>query len=102
MLDLIWLIPVVPVVTAGVLGLLGARFIPRRLVGPIACAAVLASFVLSLGAVLALAELPDANGHRVSLGAWIVSGPVTTFLGNEAELSVDWAFRLDALSGLMS
>ena len=40
-----------------------------------------------------------APHHRVSLGEWVPGATVTTFTGREATLRVDWAFRLDALSG---
>jgi NADH-quinone oxidoreductase subunit L len=101
MLDLIWLIPIVPLIMAAFIGLFGAWALPRRLVGWLACGAILFSFVVGLGAVLELRGLPAGEGHRVSLGEWVVAGPIETFLGVETELSVDWAFRLDVLSGLM-
>ncbi len=103
MLNWIWLIPLIPLCSAAVIGLFGARLLPKRLVSLLACGAVLGSFVLAGGAVLDLRTLPeDVEGHRVSLGEWIPAIGVETFQGEEAELQVEWAFRLDALSGLMA
>ncbi|MEE9226842.1 MAG: NADH-quinone oxidoreductase subunit L [Acidobacteriota bacterium] len=102
MLDWIWLIPVIPVVSAGLLGLFGKRFLSKRVVAVIACGAILVSFLISVGAVLELRGLPAGmGGHRVSVAEWIDAGTVVTEGGGEARFQIDWAFRLDALSGLM-
>src|SRR2546426_11906246 len=63
MLQLLWLIPFLPLAGFAVNGVLGARFLPRRAVALIGCAVVLASFVISVGAIAELhgiARSPDA------------------------------------------
>ena len=57
MLRLLWLVPLLPLLGFAVNGLFGARWLPRRVVGLLACAAVLGSFVLSAGAVLELQRI---------------------------------------------
>src|SRR2546428_12402009 len=63
MLQLLCLIPFLPLAGFAVNGVLGARFLPRRAVVLIGCAVVLASFVISVGAIAELhgiARSPDA------------------------------------------
>jgi len=91
MLDLIWLIPALPLVGVAINGLFGKRM-SNRAVGLVACAVVGASFVLSIGAVAGLAGLSEgARYHEVSLGTWM---PLDG-------LDVAWAFALDPLSAVM-
>ncbi|HXH28393.1 MAG TPA: hypothetical protein VNL37_06600, partial [Candidatus Polarisedimenticolia bacterium] len=75
MLRLIWLIPLLPFIGFAVNGLLGARVLPRRLVGWIGCGTVFLSLLISLGAVSGLGHLAaagtaglvvDAEAHRVT------------------------------------
>jgi len=91
MIDLIWLIPLLPLagfVVAGAGSLMGAR--ARGVVSIVACGTVAAAFVVSLGGVLALAELPAHHRvHVTTVAEWI--GP----------LGLDWSFSLDPLSGVM-
>jgi NADH-quinone oxidoreductase subunit L len=91
MIGLLWLIPLLPFLGFLLNGLLGARFLPQRAVAAIACGAVLLSFLLSLGAVVALG---DAEHHRVTqtLFTWMPIGD---------GLRVDWAYALDPLSAVM-
>ena len=60
MLNLIWLIPLFPLVGVTINGLFGRRM-PRKAVGVLACAMVLASLVIAVGAVWELAGLPDVS-----------------------------------------
>ncbi|HEV8198603.1 MAG TPA: hypothetical protein VGS03_01125, partial [Candidatus Polarisedimenticolia bacterium] len=62
MIRFLWLIPLFPFAGFALNGLLGARLLPRKLVGPIACLAVLLSFVVALGAVSSLGHLPESTG----------------------------------------
>ena len=108
-LAMLWVIPLLPAAGFVLNGLFGARFIPRKAVGPIACGAVLLSFLVSCGAVLGLrdaarlASVPglavDAHAHRVTqvLGSWMPMGRSAA----GRELSVDWSFSLDPLSAVM-
>ncbi len=91
MLDLIWLIPLVPLVGVAINGLWGRR-LPLRAVGAIACLAVAVSLLLSIGAVWQLSSLPEgARFHAVSLGTWL---PLEN-------LHVAWGFAIDPLSAVM-
>ncbi len=101
MLQLLWLIPLLPFAGFLLNGLLGARLLPRRAVGLIACAAVLGSLVLSIGAVTELRSVAAAGGaperFLQDLFAWmpIGQGP------NGFDLAVRWGYALDPLSAVM-
>ncbi|WP_421795184.1 NADH-quinone oxidoreductase subunit L [Haliscomenobacter sp.] len=85
--NLIWLIPVLPLLGFFVLGL-GAKQLPKGVAGMIGCASVLASFVLSLGlmgAVFSNGALEQNLFTWVSTGTW----------------SVDFGFLVDPLSLIM-
>lgn len=85
--NLIWLIPVLPLLGFFVLGL-GAKQLPKGVAGMIGCASVLASFVLSLGlmgAVFSNGALEQKLFTWVSTGTW----------------SVDFGFLVDPLSLIM-
>ncbi len=98
MLRLIWLIPLLPLIGVAVNGLVGTR-LSRRTVGLLACAVVLASFLVSVGAVWELSRLPaEARHYQTEVGTWLPLGPVVA--GGEA-LRVAWGFALDPLSALM-
>jgi NADH-quinone oxidoreductase subunit L len=93
MAQLLWLIPALPFAGFAINGLLGARVLPRRAAGPIACAAVLGSLLLAIAAV--------AEAGRGSLAqdlfAWMPMGRGP----GGADLTVRFAFLLDPLAGVM-
>jgi len=96
MLELIWLIPLLPASGVLINGLAGRRM-SLRAVGLVACAAVGLAFGLSIGAVGQLAGLPaEARVFETAVATWMPLGTV----GNHA-LTVDWGFRLDALSAVL-
>src|SRR6058998_185269 len=106
MLQLLWLIPFLPLAGFAVNGVLGARFLPRRAVALIGCAVVLASFVISVGAIAELhgiARSPDAVASGAAprftqdLFEWMPMGRSET----GENLSVDWSYSLDPLSAVM-
>jgi NADH-quinone oxidoreductase subunit L len=85
-----WIV-LVPLLGAALNGLLNRR-LPRRAAGWLGCAAVGASLVLSVRAVLALAALPAAERTMVdTVGRWFSLGA----------LHVDIGFVLDPLSAVM-
>jgi NADH-quinone oxidoreductase subunit L len=86
-LDLIWLIPLVPLVSAAVMLFFGRR-LPKPAISLISPGAVGISFLLSLGAVIQLAALPHQL-HQVTLFPWL---PL---------LKADFAYLLDPLSSVM-
>ena len=86
-LDLIWLIPLLPLCGAAIMLALGRR-LPKSAISIISPAAVGLSFLLSLGAVIQLASLPEKL-HQVVLFAWL---PL---------LKADMGYMLDPLSSVM-
>jgi len=86
-LDLIWLIPLFPLAGAIIMAFLGRR-LPNKIVSLICPGMVLLSFVVSLGAVIQLAGLPEKN-HEVVLFTWL---PL---------LNADMGYLLDPLSSVM-
>ena len=100
-LDLIWIIPLVPAAGAVINGLFGKRM-PKSVVAAIACGAVLISFLLAVGAVYQLSQLPEhERSHTVKVYEWINAGPAQTTSGQMARFTVDWGFLLDPLSSVM-
>ena len=99
MLELLWLIPLLPLAGVAVNGLLGGRM-SRRAVGLVACGVVLGSFLLSVGAVVALAGLPEGARYAETevLGTWLPMGPLA---GGGESLHLSWGFALDPLSAVM-
>ncbi len=112
MIELLWLVPLLPFLGFLLNGLLGARYLPQRAVAAIACGTVLLAFLVSVGAVAALGDLrgPAAAGipgtvvdpeHRrvtQTLFTWMPIGGAAEGGGG---LRVDWAYALDPLSAVM-
>src|SRR5437867_1477108 len=106
MLQLLWLIPFLPLAGFAVNGVLGAGFLPRRAVALIGCAVVLASFVISVGAIAELhgiARSPDAVASGAAprftqdLFEWMPMGRSD----EGSDLTVRWSYSLDPLSAVM-
>lgn len=90
-MNLIWLIPLVPLFGFIVNGLVGKRM-PRPAVSVLACGTVFISFLLSFYAVLQLMKLPvDARSFEYILFDWIPVGSFNAQMG----------FLLDQLSSVM-
>jgi NADH-quinone oxidoreductase subunit L len=108
-LDLFWLIPLVPLVGVLINGLFGRRFLNERIIGVIACVAIFISFVIAVGAVWDLAALPpDDHGyryHEIVLFDWIPGGLAKlgpdSVAGEAAMFNVEFGFLLDPLSAVM-
>src|SRR6266540_5743409 len=97
MLRLLWLIPLLPFLGFALNGLLGARLLSRRAVPLIACGMVLASFLLSAGAVLelqAIAPGPEALASGTAprftqdLFEWLPMGQTA----EGTDLTVRWSY----------
>ncbi|MFC1525081.1 NADH-quinone oxidoreductase subunit L [Planctomycetota bacterium] len=87
----LWLIPVLPLIGA-VINLLVGRHLPRPLVHLLACATVLASFVLSVVVFFELLHVPhDARIIRDIVYTWLSVGT----------LNVQFALLIDPLSIIM-
>ncbi len=89
--SLLWLIPAIPGAGAAVNGLFGRR-LGKRASAAIACGSVAASFLLALGFFFTrfLAEGGASVRVEQSLFSWIPS------------MAVEWAYRLDSLSMVMT
>jgi NADH-quinone oxidoreductase subunit L len=98
MLELIWLIPLLPLVGVVVNGFWGRRM-SHKAVGLVACGVILAALLISIGAVVQLSQLPaDERIYEVELGTWLPLGPVND---SGQSMTVPWGFGLDALSAIM-
>jgi len=98
MLQLIWLIPLLPLVGVLINGFWGRRM-SRQAVGAVACLAVLAALVVAAGAVWELAGLPQGERFfSTDIATWMPLGPV----GDQARMmEVSWGFALDPLAAVM-
>jgi NADH-quinone oxidoreductase subunit L len=91
MIDLVWLIPVFPLVGFLINGLLGKQF-PEKAIGWIGSLAVGASFVVAVLIFLELLGMPPAaRSVQKVVYTWILSG----------ELNIGVAFLVDPLSMIM-
>ena len=73
MIDWIWLIPLLPLIGMAVNGFFGRRM-TLKAVGLLACAVVFVSFLIAVGAVWDLSNLPAGDRHHsVDLGSWMPS-----------------------------
>jgi NADH-quinone oxidoreductase subunit L len=84
MVDLIWLIPILPLIGAVTMGLIGRR-LPKAAIDLIGVGSVTLAFLLSLGAVIQSQGQP----HEVILYTWL---PL---------MNADFGFLLDPLSSVM-
>ena len=81
MLDLIWLVPFLPLCGVVINGLLGIRF-PKWLIGTIGSLTVFGSFMVSCGVFYAVTQLPGAERVKeVILCQWIASGDFLVNIG---------------------
>ncbi len=90
MLELIPLVPFLPLVGFVVLGLFGSKLRNEQLIGWLGSGTVLLSFLLTLGIFFELLGMPpDArDGHVVQVYSWLAAG----------SFSVDIAYLVDPLS----
>ncbi len=92
MLDIVWLIPLLPLTGALVNGLVGTK-LDKKTVGLIGCTAVGLSLVIAIAVFFNLISRPPANRSAViALFTWINSG----------SFQIDAAFLIDPLSTLMA
>jgi len=92
MLDIVWLIPLLPLTGALVNGLVGSK-LDKKTVGFIGCTAVGLSLFVSIAVFFNLISRPPADRSVVvALFTWITSG----------SFQIDAAFLIDPLSTLMA
>ena len=87
MIDLVWLIPVIPFIGFLICGL-GRNILPKMVIGSIASLAVMASFAISLGIFF---EFNSVEPIIINLFDWIKVGGI----------DIPFSFQIDQLSILM-
>jgi len=98
----IWLIPLFPLATAGVMLLLGRR-LPNAAVSVLCVGSVGVSFLYSLGAVWQLVARPvEERVVQVILFDWVPLGAFHTSAGRLGDFVADWGLLLDPLSAVMA
>jgi NADH-quinone oxidoreductase subunit L len=90
-MDYIWLVPLFPLLGVVINGLLGIKF-PKKIIGPIACLAILGSFTIALVTFFQVLSLPPESRiiEKVYF-PWIVAGDFLVNIG----------FLIDPLSLIM-
>jgi len=100
-LDHIWLIPLFPLLTAGLM-LLAGRRLKNPVISVLCVGSVFVSFLYSVGAFFQLLSLPVED--RVAskhLFDWIPAIPFHTLAGTLGQFRADWGFQIDPLSAVM-
>ncbi len=99
-LEWIWLVPLLPLLSAAVM-LLAGRSLPRAIVSWLCCGTVGLSFLVSLGIFRTLASLPAAaRVYEKVLFTWLPAGMFQTATGL-AEFRIEWGYLVDPLSAVM-
>jgi NADH-quinone oxidoreductase subunit L len=103
MRNLLWLIPLFPLLGAAVNGLVGnRRGWTQRTTSAVALAGSGLALLAALGAILDWATALGTEAvHVLTLFTWIPTGPGHIAGGALADLKVDFALRIDALSAVM-
>ena len=108
LLNFIWLIPILPLIGSGLIGLLGlitlrstGRKLSKRIVSSIALGSVGLAFLLSVRVVYELFIVGQEELFTMDLIPWIHGGLLPLAGGGIAGFEVPWGFQLDALSAIM-
>ncbi|MFB3904693.1 MAG: NADH-quinone oxidoreductase subunit L [Acidobacteriota bacterium] len=109
MLNYLWLIPLLPFVGFLINGIYGIGKLwstgkrpAKPFVYVVACGAVFAAFILSIGCFLALLRLPAEHRlFELNVFTWIPGLTLQTALGKLATLQINWGMQLDPLSAVM-
>jgi NADH-quinone oxidoreductase subunit L len=104
----IWLIPILPLAGAAVIGLLGlvklrlsGDKLNKKLVSWIALGAVGLAFLLSAAIVVDFFALQGKEAEDLVLFSWLGGGALPLTEGGLASFQIPWGYRLDALSAIM-
>jgi NADH-quinone oxidoreductase subunit L len=96
----LWLIPLFPLITAGLMLLFG-RLLPKSAINFFCVGSVLLSFLHAVGAAFALFRLdPGHPMFQQLLFEWVTPGPITA-TGGPIAFIADWGYLLDPLSCVM-
>jgi NADH-quinone oxidoreductase subunit L len=101
--NLIWLIPILPLIGALVNGLISNRLgLSKRVTNAIALLGAGGAWILGWGAIVQWAfELGIHHVHVVRLFDWISGGSLRILGGGMAEVNIAASFQLDPVSALM-
>ena len=92
MFDLVWLIPLCPLIGSVINGLFGKKIKNETVIGTIAAGSVFCSFIVACGCLIQLLSLPGEERHfEKTIFTWIGSG----------NFKADIGFLLDPLSCVM-
>ncbi|GFO58672.1 NADH-quinone oxidoreductase subunit L [Geomonas silvestris] len=92
MFDLVWLIPLCPLIGSVINGLFGKKIKNETVIGGIAAGSVLCSFFVACGILMQLLSLPGEERHfEKTIFTWIQSG----------QFKADIGFLIDPLSCVM-
>jgi len=92
MFDLVWLIPLCPLIGSVINGLFGKKIKNEAVIGGIAAGSVFCSFIVACGCLMQLLSLPGEERHfEKTIFTWIQSG----------SFKADIGFLLDPLSCIM-
>ena len=108
MLEILWLIPLLPLFGFLINGLVGIGMVwlkgrkpARRFVYLVACGSVLLSLLLSIGCFAELLGVPGQHYSSGNLFTWVPGLALKTALGDVVNLQIGWGYQLDALSAVM-
>jgi NADH-quinone oxidoreductase subunit L len=100
-LEHLWLIPLFPLVTAGLMLFVGRR-LSNALVSLLCVGSVGLSFLYALGAVMQLLAVdPEHRAAQQVLFEWLTPGPMQLSGGHLVRFTADWGYLLDPLSCVM-
>jgi NADH-quinone oxidoreductase subunit L len=100
-LDHIWLIPLFPLLTAGLM-LFAGRRLKNGVISILCVGSVFVSFLYSVGTFFQLLSLPvDERVATKHLFDWIPAVPIHTLAGKLGQFRADWGFQIDPLSAVM-
>jgi NADH-quinone oxidoreductase subunit L len=109
MLNVIWLIPTLPLMGSALIGLVGlitlrntGRKLNKKAVSAIALGSVGLAFVLSVLCVYQLFAVEHKEMFSLDLFTWLSGGPLPLADGGMARFEVPWGYQLDPLSAVMA
>ncbi|HXY92831.1 MAG TPA: NADH-quinone oxidoreductase subunit L [Acidimicrobiia bacterium] len=102
LLDLIWIVPILPLFGAALLLLFGKR-IGEPVAGWIACGLMLLAFAWSIVMMTAILQLPDEARVQVhNLFTWLPAGQLHVDMGTYADpLSITWILLVTGVGSLI-
>ena len=104
MKELLWIVPLLPLLGAFLNGVVFWKRIPKRTVALIACGTVGLSCLIGIGAIASYVASPEYEAHEPFeqiLYLWVPAGELTLPDGSLSNLEVELGYLLDPLSAVM-